>query len=88
MSDLFRLIGWTVVDLFRSRAALEAEIWTIAAANKRSAADCWASRSNWTAANPFTYLDDLRVPLDRHRVAFREERSDVLVFLSGRLSIT
>jgi hypothetical protein len=27
--DLFRLIGWTVVDLFRSRAALEAEIWTL-----------------------------------------------------------
>jgi hypothetical protein len=23
-----RLIGWTVVDLIRSRAALEAEIWT------------------------------------------------------------
>ena len=29
MRDLFRLIGWTVVDLFRSRAALEAEIWTL-----------------------------------------------------------
>jgi hypothetical protein len=26
---LFRLIGWTLVDLFRSRAALEAEIWTL-----------------------------------------------------------
>jgi hypothetical protein len=26
MKDLCRLIGWTVVDLFRSRAALEAEI--------------------------------------------------------------
>jgi hypothetical protein len=26
MRDLFRLIGWAVVDLFRSRAALEAEI--------------------------------------------------------------
>ena len=24
-----RLIGWTVVDLIRSRAALEAEIWTL-----------------------------------------------------------
>ena len=24
-----RLIGWTVVDLFRSRATLEAEIWTL-----------------------------------------------------------
>jgi hypothetical protein len=29
MRDLFRLIGWTVVDLFRSRAAIEAEIWTL-----------------------------------------------------------
>src|ERR1700687_4155553 len=29
MRDLFRLIGWMVVDLFRSRAALEAEIWTL-----------------------------------------------------------
>src|ERR1700736_2591202 len=29
MRDLFRLIGWTVVDLLRSRAALEAEIWTL-----------------------------------------------------------
>ena len=29
MRDLFRLIGWAVVDLFRSRAALEAEIWTL-----------------------------------------------------------
>src|ERR1700688_1779231 len=29
MRELFRLIGWTVVDLFWSRAALEAEIWTL-----------------------------------------------------------
>jgi transposase InsO family protein len=29
MRDLFRLIGWTVVDLFRPRAELEAEIWTL-----------------------------------------------------------
>jgi hypothetical protein len=29
MRDLCRLIGWAVVDLFRSRAALEAEIWTL-----------------------------------------------------------
>jgi transposase InsO family protein len=29
MRDLLRIIGWTVVDLFRSRAALEAEIWTL-----------------------------------------------------------
>jgi hypothetical protein len=29
MRDLFRLIGWAVVDLFRPRAALEAEIWTL-----------------------------------------------------------
>jgi hypothetical protein len=29
MRDLFRLFGWTVVDLIRSRAALEAEIWTL-----------------------------------------------------------
>ena len=29
MRELFRLIGWTVVDLFRSRPALEAEIWTL-----------------------------------------------------------
>src|SRR6202045_129927 len=29
MRELFRLIGWTVVDLFRSRAVLEAEIWTL-----------------------------------------------------------
>jgi hypothetical protein len=29
MRDLFRLVGWMVVDLFRSRAALEAEIWTL-----------------------------------------------------------
>src|ERR1700730_12153180 len=29
MRDLFRLIGWMVVDLFRSRAALEAEIRTL-----------------------------------------------------------
>ncbi len=29
MRDLLRFIGWTVVDLFRSRAALEAEILTL-----------------------------------------------------------
>src|SRR6202521_2925528 len=29
MRDLFRLIVWPVVDLFRSRAALEAEIWML-----------------------------------------------------------
>ena len=29
MRDLCRLIGWTVVDLLRSRAVLEAEIWTL-----------------------------------------------------------
>ena len=29
MRDLCRLIGWTIVDLIRSRAALEAEIWTL-----------------------------------------------------------
>src|ERR1700730_16985688 len=29
MRDLFRLIGWAVVDLFRSRAALEAEMWAL-----------------------------------------------------------
>jgi len=29
MRDLFRLIGWAVVDLLRLRAALEAEIWTL-----------------------------------------------------------
>ena len=29
MRDLCRLIGWMVVDLFRSRATLEAEIWTL-----------------------------------------------------------
>lgn len=29
MRDLFRLIGWMVVDLIRSRAALAAEIWTL-----------------------------------------------------------
>jgi hypothetical protein len=29
MWDLFRLIGGAVVDLLRSRAALEAEIWTL-----------------------------------------------------------
>src|SRR5450631_32746 len=29
MRDLCRLIGWTVADLIRSRAALEAEIWTL-----------------------------------------------------------
>jgi hypothetical protein len=29
MRDLCRLIGWTVVDLLRSRATLEAEIWTL-----------------------------------------------------------
>jgi transposase-like protein/transposase InsO family protein len=29
MRDLCRLIGWTVVDLFRSRATLEAEIWAL-----------------------------------------------------------
>ena len=29
MRDLCRLIGWTLVDLLRSRAALEAEIWTL-----------------------------------------------------------
>jgi hypothetical protein len=29
MRDLFRLAGWTLVDLFRSWAALEAEIWTL-----------------------------------------------------------
>jgi hypothetical protein len=27
--DLCRLVGWMVVDLIRSRAALEAEIWTL-----------------------------------------------------------
>src|SRR4029077_11769486 len=29
MRDLVRLIVWMVVDLFRSRAALEAEIWML-----------------------------------------------------------
>ena len=29
MRDLCKLIGWAVVDLFRSRAALEAEIWAL-----------------------------------------------------------
>ena len=29
MNDLCRLIGWAVVDLLRSRATLEAEIWTL-----------------------------------------------------------
>src|ERR1700737_2365996 len=29
MRDLCRLISWMVVDLIRSRAALEAEIWTL-----------------------------------------------------------
>jgi hypothetical protein len=29
MRDLCRLIGWTIVDLIRSRAALEAEIWML-----------------------------------------------------------
>jgi transposase InsO family protein len=29
MRDLCRLIGWTVADLLRSRATLEAEIWTL-----------------------------------------------------------
>src|ERR1700681_2717526 len=29
MRDIVRLIVWMVVDLFRSRAALEAEIWTL-----------------------------------------------------------
>ena len=29
MRDLCRLIGWTIVDLLRSRATLEAEIWTL-----------------------------------------------------------
>ena len=29
MRDLCRLIGWMVVDLIRSRAALEAEVWTL-----------------------------------------------------------
>jgi len=29
MGDLVRLIGWTVVDLIRSRAVLEAEIWML-----------------------------------------------------------
>jgi L-amino acid N-acyltransferase YncA len=29
MRDLCRLIGWMVVDLIRSRAALQAEIWVL-----------------------------------------------------------
>ena len=29
MRDLCRLSGWTVVDLIRSRAKLEAEMWTL-----------------------------------------------------------
>src|SRR3981189_1046931 len=29
MRDLFRLIGWAVINLFRPPAALEAEIWTL-----------------------------------------------------------
>src|ERR1700676_1645452 len=29
MRDLCRLVGWMVVDLIRSRASLEAEIWTL-----------------------------------------------------------
>jgi hypothetical protein len=39
MMDLCRLIGWTVVDLLRSLARLEAEIWALAA-SKRPAAGC------------------------------------------------
>src|SRR3979409_958400 len=40
MRDLLKLIGWTVVDLFRSRAALEAEIWTL----RQQKARCLAAR--------------------------------------------
>src|SRR5712672_2131400 len=29
MTDLFRLIFWTLVDLMRARATLEAEIWAL-----------------------------------------------------------
>ena len=29
MKDLCRLFAWTIVDLFRSRAAIEAEIWAL-----------------------------------------------------------
>ena len=29
MRDLCRLIGWTILDLIQSRAALEAEIWML-----------------------------------------------------------
>src|SRR5271169_4759231 len=29
MRDFCKLIGWTLVDLLRSRATLEAEIWTL-----------------------------------------------------------
>ena len=29
MKDLCKLIAWTIVDLFRSRAAIEAEIWAL-----------------------------------------------------------
>jgi hypothetical protein len=67
------LIGWTVVDLFRSRAALEAEIWTLR--QQINVLRRTAGRADQTGQplNPFTYLDDLRVSLDRHRVAFREE---------------
>src|ERR1700719_3294288 len=39
MRDLVRLMVWMVSDLFRSRTALEAEIRTFAAADKRSAAN-------------------------------------------------
>jgi hypothetical protein len=40
MRDLCRLIGWMVVDLIRSRAALQAEIWTLRQQINVFAEDC------------------------------------------------
>jgi hypothetical protein len=38
MTDLCRLIFWTLVDLMRARATLEAEIWVLRAADQSFAA--------------------------------------------------
>ena len=38
MTDLCRLIFWTLVDLMRARLTLEAEIWVLKALDQRFAA--------------------------------------------------
>src|SRR6266403_3003993 len=57
MTDLCRLIFWTLVDLMRARATLEAEIWVFTSKCGREACGIWPScGEEWAAPRPATRL--------------------------------